>query len=65
MSDNWDHIDWSLTTWEGSRREQLRRHCRLSLREKLLALDELQELANHFREQRSRRGLPVVESDQG
>lgn len=28
-----DAIDWSLTTWESSRREQLRRWADLSLRE--------------------------------
>jgi len=38
-------IDWSLTTWEGSRREQLRRWSELSLREILLAQEEMQELA--------------------
>lgn len=26
-----DAIDWSLTTWEGSRREQLRRWAKVSL----------------------------------
>ena len=46
-----DVIDWSLTTWEGARREQLRRWAKLSLREILLAQEEMQELANQFREQ--------------
>ena len=40
-----DIIDWSLTTWEGSRREQLRRWAALSLEEILLAQEERQELA--------------------
>jgi len=40
-----DIIDWSLTTWEGSRREQLRRWATLSLEEILLAQEEMQELA--------------------
>jgi len=40
-----DIIDWSLTTWEGSRREQLRRWAALSLEEILLAQEEMQELA--------------------
>jgi len=38
----------SLTSWEGSRREQLRRACRLTLRERLIALDDMQKLANAF-----------------
>lgn len=37
-------IDWSLTTWEGSRREQLRRWAKLSLREIMLAQEEMREL---------------------
>ena len=40
-----DAIDWSLTTWEGARREQLRRWAALSLEEILLAQEEMQELA--------------------
>jgi len=39
---------WEATTWEGSRREQLRRALRLTLRERLEALEELSELARHF-----------------
>lgn len=38
-------IDWSLTTWEGSRREQYRRWSQLTLREILLAQEEMQKLA--------------------
>ncbi len=34
-------IDWSKTTFEGSRREQLKRWCAMSLRERLEALDQL------------------------
>lgn len=43
-----DAIDWSLTTWEGSRREQLRRWAALSLREIILAQEEMQELSERF-----------------
>jgi hypothetical protein len=42
---NADDIDWSLTTWEGARREQLRRWSALPLEEILLALEEMQDLA--------------------
>lgn len=38
-------IDWSLTTWEGARREQMRRWAELSLTEIILALEEMQVLA--------------------
>lgn len=43
-----DAIDWSLTTWEGSRREQLRRWAELSLREIILAQEEMRELSERF-----------------
>lgn len=39
-----EHL-WKLTTWEGSRREQLRRWRALTLREKLLAIEEMEALA--------------------
>jgi hypothetical protein len=38
-------IDWSLTTWEGARREQMRRWGRMSLAEMILALEEMQAVA--------------------
>jgi hypothetical protein len=40
-----DHIDWTLTTWEGARREQLRRWAELPLERIVAALEEMQELA--------------------
>jgi hypothetical protein len=43
-----ESIDWSLTTWEGSRREQLRRWAALSLEEILLAQEEMRELAERL-----------------
>jgi len=45
-------IDWSLTTWEGSRREQLRRWAALPLERVILAIEEMQDLAEHFRQMR-------------
>lgn len=36
---------WEMTSWEGSRREQLRRWRNLALREKLQAIEEMEELA--------------------
>ena len=50
MSDaNSEDIDWSLTTWEGARREQLRRWAALPLERIVLALEEMQELADWLR----------------
>lgn len=46
-------IDWSKTTFEGARREQLRRWRALSLRERLEALDRLSELAGAFHQQKA------------
>jgi hypothetical protein len=39
-----ESIDWSLTTWEGSRREALRRWAELPLERIIGALEEMQEL---------------------
>ena len=41
-------IDWSLTTWDGARREQLRRWAALTLEEILLAQEEMQELSERL-----------------
>jgi len=48
MNEPEDGIDWSVTTWEGSRREQLCRWRRLTVRERLEALDELTNLAERL-----------------
>lgn len=37
-------IDWSLTTWEGSRREAMRRWAQLPLEEIIAALEEMEQL---------------------
>lgn len=43
--DPFDPVDWSLTTWGGTRQEQLRRWAELPLERVILALEEMQELA--------------------
>lgn len=48
MTERDDPIDWSMTTWEGSRREQIRRWRRLTVRERLEALDEMTDLAERL-----------------
>ena len=57
MNNDDNNIDWSKTTWEGSRREQLRQARKLTLRERMLAVEEMAELSERFREMRLRRGL--------
>ena len=54
-------IDWSAGTWAGARREQLRQWSGLSLREKLLAMDELGQLAQFSMEEKARRNLPYFD----
>ncbi len=44
-------IDWRLTTWEGSRRESLRRWASLPLEQVILALEEMQELNSMFEQE--------------
>jgi hypothetical protein len=40
-----ESVDWSLTTWEGARREQLRRWSELPLERIILALEEMQRVS--------------------
>ena len=47
-----DDIDWSLTTWEGSRREQMRRWAALPLECIILAIEEMEEVSDRFRQAR-------------
>ena len=41
-------IDWALTTWEGARREQVRRWSSLTLEEIVRAQEEMQDLADQL-----------------
>jgi hypothetical protein len=43
-----DAIDWSLTTWQGARREQMRRWAELPLENIVAALEEMQTLAEQL-----------------
>ena len=42
-------FDWRVTTFEGSRREQLRRWAQLPLENILLAIEEMQDIAYALR----------------
>ena len=54
--DNHD-IDWTSTTWEGSRRAQLRRALTLTIRERLEAMEGLADVARRFGEIRASGGF--------
>ena len=56
-----DSFDWSLTTWEGSRREQLRRWAQLTLEEIVLAQEEMADLSERLADLRRQAGNPDVE----
>ncbi len=49
-------IDWSLTTWEGAEREQLRRWARLTLEEIVRAQEEMQKVTESLAASRARGG---------
>ncbi|MBN8727976.1 MAG: type I-U CRISPR-associated protein Csx17 [Xanthomonadales bacterium] len=48
MSNDRQSVDWSRTTFDGSRREQLRRAAAMSVRQRLEALDQLTGLAERM-----------------
>lgn len=48
MSSTDDAVDWSVTTWEGARRAHLRESLKLTVRERLEALDRLAETSRFF-----------------
>ena len=41
-----DTVDWGLTTWDGAKREALRRWSALPLERVVAALEEMQELGD-------------------
>jgi hypothetical protein len=56
-----DAIDWSLTTWEGSRRAALRDWMNLTLTQKWSAVEEMSELGRATIERRRKQGLPYID----
>lgn len=44
-----DDVNWSLTTFEGARREQLRRWAELPLEDVIGSLEEMEELSRRLR----------------
>ncbi len=61
MSDSDNSIDWSLTSWEGSRRAALRDWMKLTLTEKWRAVEEMADLGRATIERRRRQGLPYID----
>ncbi len=51
--DRTDPVDWSLTTWEGSRREELRRWAQLPLERVVAALEEMQQINKSLSENKT------------
>jgi hypothetical protein len=45
MSSPSDEVNWALATWEGSRREQLRRWAALPLIDAIAAVEEMERVA--------------------
>jgi hypothetical protein len=41
-------IDWSLTTWDGARREAMRRWSQLPLEQIIAALEEMEQINQAF-----------------
>lgn len=62
MSEGNRNIDWSVTTWEGSRRAQLRHALTLSLRERLEAVEGLGEVAGRFEQMHRERAFHALSS---
>jgi hypothetical protein len=46
-------VSWDSCTWEGARHEQLRRWDRLTLREKLQAVEDMGKVAARFAKTRT------------
>lgn len=57
MSKDRQDIDWSLTTWDGSRRAQLRHALTLTVRERLEAVEGLADVGRRFQQIRARGGF--------
>lgn len=56
-----NEIDWSLTTWKGSRLNQHQTHLALSLREKIRIVEEMCDRNRAFIAQRKKAGLPYID----
>ena len=53
-----ENFDWSVTTWEGSRREQMRRWSKLPLENIIAAIEEMEEISRALNEQSNHSAEP-------
>jgi hypothetical protein len=51
-----DDVDWSVTTWEGSRRANIRQWLRLTVRERFEAVEAAGEFARFMASKREGEG---------
>ncbi len=58
-----DEVDWSLATFEGIRRRHRERFAALSFREKVLVVEQLAEVTEHFALGRRVRPEPEAPSE--
>jgi hypothetical protein len=58
---NGPEIDWSLTTWKGSRRKQHQEFHAIPFSRKLEIIEEMNRFANAIIEERRARGLPYID----
>jgi hypothetical protein len=61
MKEDPDGIDWSLTTWQGSRREQIRRWSEPTMDEILAAQEEMEEMAEKLSPEAAQKAVTVRE----
>ncbi|HZS55650.1 MAG TPA: hypothetical protein VFA65_14710 [Bryobacteraceae bacterium] len=59
-----DAEDWQCD-WESSRRFQIRYWASLPLRDKIAAIEEMEEFGRAMIERRRQRGLPYIDPDTG
>lgn len=60
-----EEADWSLATWEGSRRRQHQEFHALSFREKVQVLEELDEVVRAFTKDRTAANAAGDDLDRG
>jgi len=58
-------IDWSLTTWKGSRIQQHREFLALPFRRKLEVIEEMDDHGRRTIEWRKARGMPYIDPETG
>jgi hypothetical protein len=54
-------IDWSLTTWKGSRRAQRRAHLAMPFRREIELIEQMCDQTRSVIEVRRQKGLPYID----